>query len=104
MSDSHSAMPHPPPQDSTQQQQPSHPPPQHRSSRDMASENFPQQTNQTRLKSQPIQTTPAPAPELSPAVQKCGKCELQMKGSFVRALGDTYHLDCFKCMVSEPEH
>ncbi|KAG0260501.1 hypothetical protein BG011_001870 [Mortierella polycephala] len=95
-------MSHPPPQDSTQQQQqPSYPPPQHRSSRDMASENFPQQTNQTRLKSQPIQTTPAPAPELSPAVQKCGKCELQMKGSFVRALGDTYHLDCFKCMDCE---
>ncbi|KAF9107583.1 hypothetical protein BGX29_005942 [Mortierella sp. GBA35] len=62
----------------------------------MASQNFPQQTNQTRLQSQPVQTTPAP--ELAPAVQKCGKCELQMKGSFVRALGSTYHLDCFKCL------
>ncbi|KAG0379450.1 hypothetical protein BGX24_000336 [Mortierella sp. AD032] len=62
----------------------------------MASQNYPQQTNQTRLQSQPVQTTPAP--ELAPAVQKCGKCELQMKGSFVRALGSTYHLDCFKCL------
>ncbi|KAG0287874.1 hypothetical protein BGZ97_006969, partial [Linnemannia gamsii] len=62
----------------------------------MAAQNFPQQTTQTRLQSQPVQTTPAP--ELAPAVQKCGKCELQMKGSFVRALGSTYHLDCFKCL------
>ncbi|KAF9123284.1 hypothetical protein BGW39_009131 [Mortierella sp. 14UC] len=62
----------------------------------MAAQNFPRQTNQTRLQSQPVQTTPAP--ELAPAVQKCGKCELQMKGSFVRALGSTYHLDCFKCL------
>ncbi|KAF9215527.1 hypothetical protein BGZ59_001136 [Podila verticillata] len=61
-----------------------------------APSSYPQQTNQTRLKSQPIQTTPAP--ELAPAVQKCGKCELQMKGAFVRALGGTYHLECFKCM------
>ncbi|KAF9392850.1 hypothetical protein CPB97_008441 [Podila verticillata] len=71
--------------------------PAHRSSRDLAApSSYPQQTNQTRLKSQPIQTTPAP--ELAPAVQKCGKCELQMKGAFVRALGGTYHLECFKCM------
>ncbi|KAG0366338.1 hypothetical protein BGZ54_005517 [Gamsiella multidivaricata] len=62
----------------------------------MASESFPQQTNQTHLHSQPVQTTPTP--ESAPAVQKCGKCDLQMKGSFVRALGNTYHLDCFKCM------
>ncbi|KAI1317902.1 hypothetical protein EDD11_007564 [Mortierella claussenii] len=62
----------------------------------MASQSYPQQTEQTRLQSQPIQT--APAPELAPAVQRCGKCDLQMKGSFVRALGSTYHLDCFKCM------
>lgn len=80
---------------------PSHPP--HRSSRDLAApSSFPQQTNQTRLKSQPIQTTPAP--ELAPAVQKCGKCELQMKGAFVRALGGTYHLECFKCMVRQFLH
>ncbi|KAF9114973.1 hypothetical protein BGX27_009301 [Mortierella sp. AM989] len=62
----------------------------------MASQSLPQQTNQTRLHSQPIQTTPTT--ELAPAVQKCGKCDLQMKGSFVRALSSTYHLDCFKCM------
>ncbi|KAG0089239.1 hypothetical protein BGZ93_000421 [Podila epicladia] len=77
--------------------QPHAPSPHNRSSRDLAApSSYPQQTNQTRLKSQPIQTTPAP--ELAPAVQKCGKCELQMKGAFVRALGGTYHLECFKCM------
>ncbi|KAF9148090.1 hypothetical protein BG015_010213 [Linnemannia schmuckeri] len=94
-------MPHQLPQDSaTHHHQQYHQHHQHqqqsRSSRDMAAQNFPQQTNQTRLQSQPVQTTPAP--ELAPAVQKCGKCELQMKGSFVRALGSTYHLDCFKCL------
>ncbi|KAG0210955.1 hypothetical protein BGX28_008663 [Mortierella sp. GBA30] len=98
MSESNSAMPHQLPGEPVHQHQ-QHLQPQNRSSRDMASENFPQQTNQTRLKSQPIQT--APAPELAPAVQKCGKCELQMKGSFVRALGSTYHLECFKCLDCE---
>ncbi|KAF9934403.1 hypothetical protein FBU30_002227 [Linnemannia zychae] len=87
-------MPHPLPQDPAQLQQQ---PQQHnRSSRDLVAQNFPQQTNQTRLQSHLIQTTPTP--ELAPAVQKCGKCELQMKGSFVRALGSTFHLDCFKCL------
>ncbi|GJJ68299.1 hypothetical protein EMPS_00645 [Entomortierella parvispora] len=70
-----------------------------RSSRDLTMESFPQQTNQPRLQSHPIQTSSSPPPpELAPAVQKCGKCELQMQGSFVRALGATYHLDCFKCL------
>lgn len=30
----------------------------------------------------------------------CGKCGQQLTGQFVRALGDTYHLDCFTCYVS----
>ncbi|WPG97747.1 Rho-type GTPase-activating protein 1 [Acrodontium crateriforme] len=29
--------------------------------------------------------------------RKCGKCQLQLTGQFVRALGDTYHLECFTC-------
>jgi hypothetical protein len=29
----------------------------------------------------------------------CGKCELGLTGQFVRALGDTYHLECFTCHV-----
>lgn len=72
---------------------------QGRSSRDLATPSFPQQTDQPRLQSHPIQTSsPPPKPELAPAVQNCGKCELQMQGSFVRALGATYHLDCFRCL------
>ncbi|KAF9133333.1 hypothetical protein BGW39_010037 [Mortierella sp. 14UC] len=75
---------------------------QSRSSRDLATPTFPQQTNQPRLQSHPIQTSStSPKPELAPAVQSCGKCELQMQGSFVRALGATYHLDCFKCLDCE---
>lgn len=30
----------------------------------------------------------------------CGKCGGHLSGQFVRALGDTYHLDCFTCSVS----
>ena len=29
----------------------------------------------------------------------CKKCELPLTGQFVRALGGTYHLDCFLCQV-----
>ncbi|KAG0209921.1 hypothetical protein BGX28_009889 [Mortierella sp. GBA30] len=105
-------MPHQLPHDHQESSPPSgpssstHNPPEHSesqlhhgSSRDLASQSFPQQTDQPRLQSQPIQTSSSPPPpELAPAVQKCGKCELQMQGSFVRALGATYHLDCFKCL------
>jgi hypothetical protein len=31
----------------------------------------------------------------------CGKCGESLTGQFVRALGDTFHLDCFTCAVSE---
>lgn len=30
----------------------------------------------------------------------CAKCGLLIVGQFVRALGGTYHLDCFKCQVT----
>ena len=29
----------------------------------------------------------------------CGKCKTHLTGQFVRALGDTYHLECFTCHV-----
>lgn len=29
----------------------------------------------------------------------CGKCQKHLTGQFVRALGDTYHLECFTCNV-----
>lgn len=33
----------------------------------------------------------------------CGKCGGHLTGQFVRALGDTYHLECFTCHVSASE-
>ncbi|KAF9941353.1 hypothetical protein BGZ67_005183 [Mortierella alpina] len=97
-----SAPPLPPPATPPNAQEQPQPQQHQGSSRDLASESFPQQTNQPRLQSQPIQTSSSsPPPELAPAVQKCGKCELQMQGSFVRALGATFHLDCFKCLDCE---
>ncbi|KAF9907636.1 hypothetical protein EC991_010756 [Linnemannia zychae] len=108
--ESNSAAPlsdRPPAQEQQQQltppiQQHHHQHQQSRSSRDLATPAFPQQTDQPRLRSHPIQTSSTPPkPELAPAVQNCGKCELQMQGSFVRALGATYHLDCFKCLDCE---
>ena len=30
----------------------------------------------------------------------CGKCGQPLLGQFVRALGNTYHLECFTCAVS----
>ena len=31
----------------------------------------------------------------------CRKCGQQLDGQFVRALGGTYHLECFRCQVSQ---
>lgn len=33
----------------------------------------------------------------------CGKCGQPLLGQFVRALGDTYHLECFTCTVSQDQ-
>lgn len=33
----------------------------------------------------------------------CGKCQRHLTGQFVRALGDTYHLECFTCHVRLPQ-
>lgn len=32
-------------------------------------------------------------------VKKCVECKEIIHGKFVRALGDHYHLECFKCYV-----
>lgn len=32
----------------------------------------------------------------------CGKCQRTLTGQFVRALGDTFHLECFTCHVRHP--
>jgi hypothetical protein len=44
------------------------------------------------------QTQPAPKPKRSGKI--CSKCEEGLTGQFVRALGGTYHLECFTCHVS----
>jgi hypothetical protein len=38
--------------------------------------------------------------ERSKEQRLCGKCGTHLTGQFVRALGDTYHLECFTCHVS----
>jgi len=38
-------------------------------------------------------------PRTSGQARVCGKCGQQINGQFVRALGDTYHLECFTCQV-----
>jgi hypothetical protein len=43
------------------------------------------------------QNQPAPKPKRSGKI--CGKCGEGLTGQFVRALGDTYHLECFTCHV-----
>lgn len=34
-------------------------------------------------------------------IRRCNKCSEPLTGQFVRALGGTYHLDCFKCKVCD---
>lgn len=34
----------------------------------------------------------------------CGKCGEPLTGQFVRALGGTFHLECFKCRVCQRLH
>ena len=34
-------------------------------------------------------------------LRMCMKCNEPLTGQFVRALGATFHLECFKCQVSE---
>jgi hypothetical protein len=37
----------------------------------------------------------------SAQLRMCKKCNEPLTGQFVRALGGTFHLDCFKCRVSQ---
>ncbi|KAF1842826.1 rho-type GTPase-activating protein-like protein [Cucurbitaria berberidis CBS 394.84] len=53
----------------------------------------------TRSMTDPLQqqqqNLPVPKPKRSGKI--CGKCGEGLTGQFVRALGDTYHLECFTC-------
>lgn len=42
----------------------------------------------------------AQVPRRSGSVTYCAKCGLAVRGQFVRALHQVYHLDCFRCRVS----
>jgi hypothetical protein len=52
----------------------------------------------TRSATDPDQQQQPPKPKRSGKI--CGKCGEGLTGQFVRALGDTYHLECFTCHVS----
>lgn len=45
-----------------------------------------------------------PAKEKPKRSKICGKCGEGLTGQFVRALGDTYHLECFTCHVGAQRH
>lgn len=55
----------------------------------------------------PSQSGNNPDQQLAPRPKKsgkiCGKCGESLTGQFVRALGDTYHLECFTCHVRYPD-
>jgi len=60
---------------------------------------------------QPPVPKPVPTPAKTPAdvslpsqTRRCDKCKLALTGQFVRALGGTYHLDCFTCEVCQTYH
>ena len=55
-----------------------------------------------RSASDPEQQNNLPVPVAKPkrSGKICGKCGKGLTGQFVRALGDTYHLECFTCHVS----
>ena len=46
---------------------------------------------------------PRPRSQRRPSGQQriCGKCQRHLTGQFVRALGDTFHLECFTCNVCD---
>ena len=45
--------------------------------------------------------TPPAAPVTKSAKRLCKKCGEPLTGQFVRALGGTFHLECFLCRVSK---
>lgn len=47
-------------------------------------------------------TSSSPDTTTPPPEVLCAQCDRPMQGSFVRALGATYHLECFKCLVMWP--
>lgn len=48
-----------------------------------------------------IQQPSGPASKRSGSTTYCAKCGLTVHGQFVRALHQVYHLDCFRCKVSD---
>ncbi|KAI8584248.1 hypothetical protein K450DRAFT_218858 [Umbelopsis ramanniana AG] len=46
-------------------------------------------------------TAEAPASKFKTGNQKCAKCQKILSGHFVRALGTTWHLECFVCIDCE---
>lgn len=53
----------------------------------------------TRSLTDPDQQPDSQQREKPKRTKICGKCGEGLTGQFVRALGDTYHLECFTCHV-----
>ncbi len=52
-----------------------------------------------RSSTDPDQSNGMPQQKPKRSGKICGKCGESLTGRFVRALGDTYHLECFTCHV-----
>lgn len=68
---------------------------------DVASSHDRSQQRQLDLSSETDARQQRPRKDRRPSDKQriCGKCQKQLTGQFVRALGDTYHLECFTCHV-----
>lgn len=52
------------------------------------------------ISSSELRSRDSPKQDSNSNRRSCRKCNLPLTGQFVRALGGTFHLDCFKCRVS----
>lgn len=67
--------------------------------RDLSANHWDRSTPRDRSRPGPRSHTKSPGS--TPRV--CKKCGEPLVGQFVRALGGTYHLECFRCEVSLPQ-
>ncbi|KAF9332019.1 hypothetical protein BG006_005112 [Podila minutissima] len=58
------------------------------------------ESNSTTISAVATTSTTSSSPDTTtpPPEVLCAQCDRPMQGSFVRALGATYHLECFKCL------
>ena len=86
---------------------PAHPPTDEESQQQLATRHRPKRSVDERngRSTEDSQTSPQrdrSRPNGKQSTRICGKCGGHLTGQFVRALGDTYHLECFTCHVRSP--